>query len=312
MNNFEKQALRKITSRKTKSELIASGNLAKLRENKKFFDLESQHIALSIKAAKEAPESEFKATLLSELQKIDNDMEALLNELGFTKNDIKTKVYCPVCNDSGYINGERCRCLIDEINTVSKEATKTSLTDISSFKKIDVKSLPKANAPTLSAAYKILDKVVINYPNIKTRILTITGPVGCGKTFAVSVASNAFAKNGTSTLIISSSDIFSIFKTYHFAFDMDEKEDIFEEILNCDVLIIDDLGSEGSVPDFLIPYLTYIIDKRSNLLTIITTNYNMEDIADHYGKRLQSRLCNVQNTITIALEGDDLRLHRNK
>lgn len=311
MNNFERQALQNILSKRAKAEHLADANLAKLRENKKFFDLESQYIYLSIKTAKADPKTDNKATLFAELKKTEKDMYKAMKELGFNKDDIKTKVFCSSCNDSGYINGERCKCLIDEINLVAKEINKTSLTDIDSFKNIDVNKLPKANAPTLSAAYKILDKVVTNYPHIKTKIITITGPVGCGKTFSVSIASNAFAKNGASTLLISAHDIFSIFKAYHFAFDADEREDIFDEILNSNVLIIDDLGSEGKVPDFLIPYLTHIVDKRANLLTIFTTNFNMEDISEHYGKRLQSRMCNTQNTLTIALEGEDLRLNRN-
>ena len=60
MNNFERQALQNILSKRAKAEHLADANLAKLRENKKFFDLESQYIYLSIKTAKADPKTDNK------------------------------------------------------------------------------------------------------------------------------------------------------------------------------------------------------------------------------------------------------------
>ena len=102
----------------------------------------------------------------------------------------------------------------------------------------------------------------------------------------------------------------NLFLKYHCA-PLEEKDNVLEKILECDLLLIDDLGTENILKNVTNEYLYLIINQRleTNKNTIITTNLNADDLKNLYDERIVSRLANKQTCITAVLPGSDLRLN---
>ena len=95
---------------------------------------------------------------------------------------------------------------------------------------------------------------------------------------------------------------------YHCA-KLEEKDEILNNYINCDILCIDDLGTENILKNVTCEYLFLIINERliRNKATIITTNLNLTQIIDVYDERIYSRLKDKQSSIVVNLTGDDIR-----
>ena len=91
---------------------------------------------------------------------------------------------------------------------------------------------------------------------------------------------------------------------------MEEKKDILDKYLSCELLCIDDLGTENLIKNVTVEYLYLIINERlqSGKNTIITTNLDLQQIMQNYDERIFSRIANKQECILFNMTGDDLRL----
>lgn len=89
----------------------------------------------------------------------------------------------------------------------------------------------------------------------------------------------------------------------------DTKNLMQQIFIDCDVLIIDDLGTEPIYQNISLEYMQNIIDVRimKNKLTIISTNLKTEEFMERYGDRLASRLVMSGNALKFDLNNSDLR-----
>lgn len=113
-----------------------------------------------------------------------------------------------------------------------------------------------------------------------------------------------------SVIYLSSHDLFEIFSKYKFSYDTEEEvEDNYRHILDCEMLIIDDLGTEVN-NTFVSSQLFYCINERINRGkgTIISTNLSMDALRDTYSDRVTSRL--MSHYMTIPLYGGDIRMKK--
>ena len=80
--------------------------------------------------------------------------------------------------------------------------------------------------------------------------------------------------------------------------------------VNCDVLFLDDLGSENKIKNVTNEYLYLVLNERmlNHKKTVITTNLNLAQIQDVYGERIFSRLMHKKHSLKIKMEGKDLRV----
>ena len=148
------------------------------------------------------------------------------------------------------------------------------------------------------------------FENNQTKINTIlfTGETGTGKTY--------IAKSFLKTLILQNKlglfyDINSLnqqFLNAHLNFEARDK--ILYDIYNCDVLIIDDLGSENTFKNVTREYLLTILNDRQsqNKITLFTTNLTLNDIKTKYTERFFSRLMDKEISLKFNFIGKDLRL----
>lgn len=110
-----------------------------------------------------------------------------------------------------------------------------------------------------------------------------------------------------SVIYFSASDLFEVFSRNKFDYDQaEEMKDTYRYILDCDLLIIDDLGTELN-NSFTSSQLFYCINERMNMnrSTIISTNLSLTQLRDSYTDRVTSRIMRYR---IIPLYGRDIRL----
>ena len=147
------------------------------------------------------------------------------------------------------------------------------------------------------------------YP-AKGNSILFTGGTGVGKTFLTNCIARKLMDTYHSVIYFSASDLFEVFSRNKFDYDQaEEMKDTYRYILDCDLLIIDDLGTE-LINTFTASQMFYCVNERLNRNkgTIISTNLTLGELQDAFTERVTSRI--MSRYKIIPLIGDDLRLVR--
>ena len=113
-----------------------------------------------------------------------------------------------------------------------------------------------------------------------------------------------------SVIYLPANDLFQVFSRNRFDYDSeDDIRGMYQHILECDLLIIDDLGTELN-NSFTSSQLFYCINERMNMSrsTIISTNHPINELRDRYTERVTSRI--ISKYTVIPLYGDDIRIRK--
>ncbi len=247
--------------------------------------------------------------LKDKLREIAARKKELLKEGGFAEDYLEPVYSCSECKDTGYIDGAKCRCL--------KQAITRYLYAQSNIENV----LKKENFDTLTYDYyddselPLMKNIIegcrayvrdfdTGYEN-----LLFYGDVGVGKTFLTNCIANELLGSGHSVIYFTAFQLFDTLAKYAFR-QQDVSEDIsrvHEDIFDCDLLIIDDLGTEMT-NSFVLSQLFLIINERDNRKkpTIISTNLSIEDISERYSERTFSRIYGKYKMIKPSIK--DLRI----
>lgn len=142
--------------------------------------------------------------------------------------------------------------------------------------------------------------------------LLFTGAPGLGKTFLSACIAREVSEHGFSVVYDTASHIFQQFESAKFGRENPYEEDPDREInryLNCDLLLMDDLGTEMTTS--LIPPVFYrIVNERllNHRRTVLSTNLTVEQLGQRYGGAVLSRIRGEYQTLLFF--GDDIRLLR--
>ncbi|MCL2756295.1 MAG: ATP-binding protein [Firmicutes bacterium] len=157
----------------------------------------------------------------------------------------------------------------------------------------------------LENVYNHLETFVREFPKNKKPNRVISGPTGTGKTYAVQTLGNSLIESRQSVLYVTAFQLINRFKSYCF-----ERDQLaFDDMIECDVLIIDDLGTEPVIKNITDEYLYNLINERytRGKSFIITTNLDRDMMTERYGDRISSRVFAKETTAEIKLGGIDLR-----
>lgn len=238
---------------------------------------------------------------------------------GFPPDYMDMHYRCRECKDTGYTDGKKCHCF--------QRMAIEILYDQSNIRGI----LEKENFDTLSMEYYNRDKIdgktgmtvyeymtvvieecksyAANFGEEKGSIL-FTGSTGCGKTFLSNCIARELIKQCFSVVYLTATDMFDVLSESRFGNrDDDEGKDRAGYILECDLLIIDDLGTE-LINSFTASQLFYCINERLNRKkgTIISTNLPPNRLQDEFTERIASRILNQYKILPLL--GDDMRALR--
>jgi DNA replication protein DnaC len=229
----------------------------------------------------------------------------LLNILKINEEKLTPKYSCEKCNDTGIINKKVCECYKKIYSILFIEYFNI---DINSFYNFNQAKIFDFNKKYFCEFQKYCD----NFPNNKIKTLTFLGNTGTGKTFLAQCIASELINRNYNVIYISSFNLINILKEYHYSFSLNTKE-LLNVLIDCDMLIIDDLGSEPLEKNVTIEYILNILNERqfSNKHTLYTTNLNNAEIIDRYNERFFDRLNDKNTSKSIMLHNNNFRLKNN-
>lgn len=249
--------------------------------------------------------------------------KSLLTENGYPVNYLEPIYDCPICKDTGYVDGKQCNCLkqlvIDELYN---QSTIKQILEKENFSTFSLEYYSRENDGThkhtpYENANNVLNKCkafVNDFEKDRPGML-IFGKTALGKTFLSNCIAKALLDKEHTVLYLSSINLFEdILPSIIMSGSKEKDRDnliLYDYIYNCELLIIDDLGTEGT-NSFVISHLFEIINRRSahSLSTLISTNLNMNDLSVRYTERIMSRI--IADFIVLQLYGDDIRAEKRK
>jgi len=256
----------------------------------------------------------------NEIDNISKEKERLLIAHGYPADYLKPVYYCKDCKDTGYIGSQKCHCFEKEIvNFLYSQSNIKEILERENFAHFSLDfypddymeettgQTPRDNMRNILSTAK---EFVANFDEMPGNLL-LYGNTGVGKTFLTNCIAKELLDTSHTVVYLTSLKLFDILETYKFDRDMSqtEKDASISYILDSDLLIIDDLGTELN-NSFTSSQLYHCIDSRLNQRksTIISTNLSFDDLRENYSERIFSRL--TSNYTLLKLTGDDIRLKK--
>ena len=243
----------------------------------------------------------------------------LLKAAGFPDGYMEMHYRCPDCRDTGYADGKRCHCFEQaRIRILYAQSNIREVLDRENFGTFsfryfdDTREVPGLKMTELAYMKLVVRRCRAFAENFKKEggNILFTGSTGVGKAFLTNCIAKELIDRYVSVIYLSSHDLFEIFSKHKFSYDPEEDlEEAYRHILECDMLIIDDLGTEMN-NTFVSSQLFYCINERLNRGkgTMISTNLSMDMLRDTYSDRVTSRL--MSHYTTIPLYGGDIRMKK--
>lgn len=241
-----------------------------------------------------------------------SEKAALIKEAGFPPDYLEVPYVCPDCRDTGYVDGQRCHCFTQlslelAYDSHSADLAGCSLKDFSfQYYPADYidEETGKTSIELARMAYSSAEGFVGSFDDSFGNIL-ITGKTGTGKTHLSRCIGGEIMSASKSVIYLTAFELFSIMKQEAFSRDNTENGD-FSRMFSCDLLIIDDLGTEFPTA-MTISQLFELVNQRirTRSSTLISTNLNLSDLQRVYTERIVSRF--VEYYKVLNLSGPDIR-----
>ena len=242
----------------------------------------------------------------------------LLKGLGHAPDALDDKPACPRCGDTGWDGQGMCACLkkLCAQEQLKELTALLNLTDEQDFGKLklDVYSdrpwngndSPREN---MSNIVFVCRSFAQQFPDSPMENLLFSGGTGLGKTFLSGCIAREVSGRGFSVVYDTAIHLFTAFETRRFTRDADDQRqarDDTRRYLACDLLILDDLGSELTTP-LTQASLYEVVNSRlqAGRHTIISTNLSREELERRYSPQIVSRIAGCYRELTFY--GDDIR-----
>ncbi len=243
---------------------------------------------------------------------LNKERRKIMKSLGYPEDYTEVKYFCKKCSDTGYIDGVKmCSCLKEELikATIASSGIGDLITK-QSFDNFDLSAFDEGSAERerMKANLDRARQYVREFPKKRANLLLV-GTTGTGKTHISTAIAREIIPMGYDVLYDSIHNIISDFEADKFKSGYVQTEQKSEKYLECDLLIIDDLGTEFS-NQFTVSCLYNLLNTRQNhgKATIISTNLSPEELSSKYEGRIYSRLVG-RDTAVLMFVGKDRRLY---
>ncbi len=238
--------------------------------------------------------------------------EVLLS-LGLPTDYTEPQFVCKKCNDTGYEGTSMCSCFREMLVMENLKASGIgNLVERQSFENFDLeryKSQGSEAYEQMCHYFKFARLYAENFSQ-KSKNLLLIGTTGTGKTHISTAIAKCVIERGYTVLYDSAQNIVGAYEADRFHSGYGEYHPAAEKYTECDLLIIDDLGTEF-VNAFTVSCLYNLFNTRQNrgLPTIISTNLSPNELTSRYEDRIYSRIIG-HDYIILQFVGDDYRLVR--
>ena len=253
----------------------------------------------------------------NQMNKLRQEKAFLLTEHNIPIDYLEIHFKCKSCNDTGFLkNGSKCHCYVQEkIKLHYKYCNLTDILEKENFNTFDInifseeydesiKSSPKEYMISVLAT---CESFVYDFKKQDKKNMIFIGSTGLGKTFLCNCIAKALLDKGITVLYQTAFRIIDTISTYRFSSKKTaEMKFNYDLLIECDLLIIDDLGTEMMNSFTNIEFFN-IINTRllENKKTLISTNFSPSQIQENYSDRVSSRIFGYYEFVQFA--GKDLR-----
>ena len=255
--------------------------------------------------------------LKTQIRELSGRKTQLLLDAGYPADYLEPIYDCPDCKDTGYVNNKKCHCfcraIIDLLytqsnlkNTLQKENFDTFSFKYYSDNFVDAKT-GLSSLTMMKKAYQTAQEFISTF-STDFRNLFLYGDTGVGKTFLSNCIAKELIDRSHSVIYFSAFELFDTLAKSRFGKD-ESADEMNEHIFDCDLLIIDDLGTELA-NSFTVSQLFLCLNERllRRKSTIISTNLSLEALVNIYSERTFSRI--TSNYTMLKLTGDDIRIKK--
>ena len=230
----------------------------------------------------------------------------ILKSHGLSPDFTDLKYDCEKCNDTGYVGVKMCSCFKNALVSIQlQESGIGTLTESQSFESFSFDMYPEDERENVEKIVSVLKQFSLNFGN-EYKNLLLVGGTGLGKTHLSTAVAKSVIERGFSVVYETAANMFTDFEDDRFRDRINGEEKKSTKYMECDLLIIDDLGTEV-ISNFTVSCLYNIINTRINkrLPIIFNTNLNSQDIRSRYNDRITSRL--FGEFMILAISGTDIR-----
>ena len=254
-------------------------------------------------------------------QALQAEQAQLLTGHGFPADALEDKPMCAKCGDSGWVGSDMCDCL--KVLCAQEQIKELSqLLDLGeqSFDTFDLgfyspevwPAWGRSPRENMEKVLKICRDYAQNFGRYYFNNLFLSGSTGLGKTFLSACIARTVSENGFSVVYDTAGEVFARFEAQKFSRDEEDAREAREDTrryLRCDLLILDDLGSELTTP-FVQSALYQLVNSRltAEKRTVISSNLTMDDVRGRYSPQIASRLEGEYRVLPFF--GEDIRLQR--
>ncbi len=236
----------------------------------------------------------------------------ILESEGIDESDLSATPVCALCGGSGYVGARMCECLHELCRQEQKKELTSLLNGRGSFETFRLDCYPAAFDPNLGASPREQMELTLRrcrrYAqdfSPRSPSMLFCGGTGLGKTFLSAAIARTVADRGFSVVYESAGRVFSDFERARF----DREPALAAKYMACDLMILDDLGSEMTTRSVLEALYTLLNGRiLAPAPVIVSTNLTADEIRQRYTPQIYSRLLGTCELLLFA--GEDIRMQQ--
>lgn len=257
------------------------------------------------------------ADIPARMEVLNRRLASLLKQQNLPETYLDPVYRCPRCEDTGYVGEpirEQCECLRTAFYTRLYRQVGLGEVAEQSFERFDLSLFSPEKLPGKTYSQQEMMRVYRDkcrawadkYPNVPAKDILMMGQSGLGKTYLMHAMAKVLLQRGFSVMLLSAYRFLDIARKAYFSGDTAE----MNALIDADVLMIDDMGSEPLMENITITQWFNLINERQQRgrATIISTNLMEDELRRRYTERIASRLLNNPGQcMLLQFLGDDVR-----
>lgn len=275
------------------------------------YDAQIRQVGMRIyNAVKNGEKDETIAKIKEDTVRKTEILRKMLRDRGYPENYLDVNYTCEKCSDTGYRGLEMCSCLKEELSRAALESSGLArLIDTQTFDTFDLGYYDGPNKERMEHNVAMLRSFAESFDAMQGENWLLLGPTGLGKTHLSTAVAAKVIASGHDVVYDSVTNIMDVYEEKRFG--RERGSDADRRYAECELLIIDDLGTE-MVTQFTVSCLYSLINARiiGRRSTLINTNLTARELREKYDDRITSRLLGEYRV--LLFDGTDVRMQKLK